>query len=440
MTQRLNILLCLIDSGRADYLSCAGHARPTTPFLDQVAREGVRFSNMTVNAPGTLASVASLLTGKPAVAHGAHEEHAQLDAEHQRLPEILKIAGYRTAAFCTHPALAPEAGLAQGFDTYATQRYRNRVVNHTVGWGRRFVDRLLRRTDAGARRTNQSVMRWLATAGEPFFALVHYKEAQPGADLPPPFDRMFLPRGVKPLAARDTIRTAVAGAPGPNDIASLQAILRGRYEGALRYIDQRIGEIAVLLQQRGEWDRTLLVVTADHGTALGEKGRLGHEAGLDDVLLRVPLLLRCPGAVPAGFVVDDLAQSSDLLPTLLSIAGIHDDRKQIRGRALLAGGRPVAGPGFAVAERYRAAGGVRSKAIRTLRQKLVWRSDEANEFYDLAHDPAELQDCIEQEMRRADEMRRQLFDWLATMQGPDVARSEAQPLPDAPSQMVLQGV
>jgi len=439
MMERLNILLCVIESARADFLSCAGHPRPTTPFLDQMAREGVRFPNMITNAPSSLPALASLLTGKPVVAHGAHEENPRIEAGHKRLPEILKTAGYRTAAFCTAPELGPEAGLAQGFDVYATQRYASRVATRIAGLGRAAVDRVLRRTDAGARRSNRQLLRWLTASPGPFFALVHYAETRFGADLPPPFDRMFLPRGIQPLVARNSIRAAVAPDSKQHDVVSLQPVLRSRYEGALRYIDQRLGEVAVALQQRGEWDRTLLVVTADHGVALGDNGRVGSGVGLDDALLRVPLLLRCPGLVPAGFVVDDMAQSSDVMPTILSLAGIRAAQDPTHGRALLASGRAVAGPGFAVAERFRAAGGVRSKAIRTLREKLIWRSDEANEFYDLGRDPSETENRIESEVQRADELRRQLFDWLAAVQSSEPRESNPQPVADAAPQMVLQG-
>ena len=432
MTERLNVLLCVIDGARADYLSCYGHPRQTTPFLDEMAREGVRFPHMVASAPWTLPVLASLLTGKAVVAHGAHEEHRSLDAASKTLAEYLKTAGYRTAAFCTNPSVSPDSGFGRGFDVFFTQRYGNRLLTSAVSLARRVVDRLLRRTDAGARRSNRALKRWVGRSSAPFFALLHYNEAQIGADLPPPYDRMYLPRGVTPAVARKLVRgIAAGGSDATFDSRDHSDVLRARYEGALHYVDRRIREVADLLRQRGEWSHTLVVVTADHGIGLGEHGRVGHASGLHDELLRVPLLIRCPRVVPEGFVVEEIAQTTDVAPTILDLLAIQEDGERVQGRALLSGGRSSPGPAFAVAERFRGGGEIRCKAIRTKRDKFVWRSDEANEFYDLIADPGETQNLIEQEIERADLLRRQLFDWLAWVEG--AAGDEA------PSQAAGQG-
>src|SRR5574337_319366 len=161
MTDRpqLNVLLVSIGGVRADHLSVAGYARETTPFLDDVAREGIRFTNAFTVAPSTLSAHASLLTGRFAVTHGATDENPLLTMRHPRLPELLKAAGYRTAAFCTNVSVSPESGFGRGFDAFFTQRYHNRVAARAVSYGRRASDRLLRRKDAGARRTTAAVQR-----------------------------------------------------------------------------------------------------------------------------------------------------------------------------------------------------------------------------------------------------------------------------------------
>ena len=211
-------------------------------------------------------------------------------------------------------------------------------------------------------------------------------------------------------------------------------ILRALYDGALRYVDTRLRELAEFLRARGEWERTLCVVTADHGEHLGDHGMLGHTLGLADSLLHVPLLLRCAPWVPQGFVVDELAETTDIMPTILRLLGIPEEGGRLHGRALLEGGRATAGPGFTIAERFRPNVSalsavhqrfpqldtrpfdIRQKAIRTKREKFVWRSDEVNEFYDLAKDPAEAHNVIAEESDRAEALRRRLFDWLASVE------------------------
>jgi len=272
--------------------------------------------------------------------------------------------------------------------------------------------------------------RWLASSPEPFFAFVHYNETHLRFHPPPPYDRMFLPRGVtasRAAAVNQDCNKYIAGQVEmtPEDFA----ILRALYDGEFRYVDNRLREIADFLRARGEWDRTLYIVTGDHGENLGEHGMMSHKFVLYDTLLRVPLLLRCPPRVPQGFVVDELAQMTDILPTVLRVLGIAEDTGRVQGRALLDDGRATPGPAFTISEKFRPSlvgfqkrfpsfdtrpFDVRKKAIRTKREKFIWHSDEANEFYDLIEDPGEEHNLIEREAARADALRRQLFDWLAS--------------------------
>src|SRR5574341_890409 len=144
MGEPLNVLLVVLDSVRADHMSSYGYARETTPFLDRLAREGLRFSQMIVTDPSTLPSHASLFTGLYAVTHGATDESGFLPARHRMLAEYAQAAGYRTAAFCTNPWVGPETGFGRGFDSFFTQRYQNRFASRAMLYGRRASDRLLR--------------------------------------------------------------------------------------------------------------------------------------------------------------------------------------------------------------------------------------------------------------------------------------------------------
>lgn len=427
MADKLNVLLVLIEGARSEHLSVFGAKRRTTPFLEDVAADGVRFPHMLTVAPSTVSAHASLLSGLFPSAHGTHDENPLLEPDVPLLPEMFVAAGYRTAAFCTSQAVSPEAGFGRGFETFHTQRYQNRLADRAVHYGRRASDRLLRRSDAGGRRTNDALREWLPTGQQPFFAFVHFDEPrlplrtnltpEPGFDVEPPARLAAAAQDVEAFLAE---RNPLAG----DELAALRTF----YDIALRYVDARIAEIAAMLQERGEWDRTLLVVTADHGQSFGEHGVLGDAAGLHDSLLRVPLLLRCPGRVPQGFVVDEIAQTVDVAPSILAAAGIPLPRP-MQGRALFAEGRATPGPEFAVAERFRpdltgmqrrfpevdvGRWDVRMKALRSRTEKFVWRSDEDNALYDLGADPDEKQNLIATAMERGDGMRAKLFDWFAS--------------------------
>jgi len=425
----LNLLLVSIAGARADHLSAYGYPRETTPFIDRLAREGVRFANAFTTAPATLAAHASLLTGQHPVAHGATAESRFLPTRQETLAQRLKAAGYRTAAFCTNPLLSPATGFGRGFDAFFTQRYQNRFAARAVSYGRRASDRLLRRKDAGARRTNAALRRWIGDRDGPFFAFVHYAEPRLGQRPPAPHDRLFAEphRQLRQIDVDPYASLAAQASVDADDVA----IVRALYDGALHYVDMRLRELAELLTARGCWERTLLIVIGDHGEALGEHGTLGHKLTMRDALLRVPLVMRCPSVLPQGFVIEDMAQTCDVLPTILELLQLPAPAESLSGRALLQAGRATPGPGFAIAERYRPniadlrerfpgidldALDVRQKTIRTRREKFVWHSDENNEFYDLIADPAEQCNLVETEGECVERLRRQLFDWLASVE------------------------
>ncbi len=443
MTEDLNVVVASVECARADHLSCYGYARETTPFLDQVARQGVRFSHMFATAPWSLPSQASLATGMFPATHGATAENSFLSPRYTTLAEHLKAAGYRTAAFCTNPWISPETGFGRGFDAFFTQRYHNRVAARAISFGRRASDRLLRRGDAGARRTNHALRRWIAADTRPFFAFVHYNEAHLPLHPPPPYDRALLPSAVTPARVREVNQDSGKYLARQVEMNEEDfGILRALYDGELRYVDMRLREIAEGLESVGLWERTLLVVTGSHGIHLGDHQIMGDKLTLYDALIRVPLLLRCPERVPQGYVIDELAQTIDVMPTVLRLLGVSAEGVQIHGRPLIEQGHATPGPEFVIAERYRPRltrfrqrfpsadmrpYEVRQKAIRTRREKFIWQSDEANELYDVVADPGEERNLIEARPQAAETLRRQLFDWLASVdkfEAPDESASE----------------
>ncbi len=423
-----NVLLVVLEGARADHLSCAGYERDTTPFLDQVAREGVRFTHAFTTAPSSVAAHGSMFTGLFPSLHGVTEETGVLGPGQRVLAEVLKAAGYRTAAFCPDPSIGPETGFGRGFDRFYTQRGGGRITGRAADYARRASDRVLGRGDAGARRTTQMLLDWLAAGRAPFFAFVHYREPLRPLRPPAPYDRAFLPVALIGAHARGAPRAG----DGPARVVSLDeaAVLAAMHDGALRYADLRLKQLADALAVAGRWEQTLFITTPSYGEDLGDAGTVGGPPTLRDARLRVPLVMRCPGRFPAGFVVEEFAQPVDLLPTVAALTGCTLEAP-VQGRALLTASGATPGPRAVIAEAFRAsasagallgprggrgAAGVRRKSIRTRRERFVWQSDEANALYDLACDPGERRNLAGAEPERADRMRRDLFDWLADSQ------------------------
>jgi len=435
--EALNVLLVVLEGARVDHLACAGYERDTMPFLDQVAREGVRFPQAFTCAPSRLAAHASLLTGLFPSLHGATEETRALAPAPRALPELLKAAGYRTAAFCPDPWISPATGFGRGFDRFYTQHGEGRITGRAADYARRASDRVLGRGDAGARRSTHALLDWLRASPQPFFALIHYREPLRPIRPPAPYDRAFPSPGLPetPVPAANE----VVNGPPRQVSATESAALAGLHDGALRYADLRLKEIGDTLAAEHRWDRTLFIVTSSYGEDLGERGTLTALPGLCDAVLRVPLILRCPGRIPAGFVVEEFAQPVDVLPTVAALTGCGLDAP-VQGRALLTASGATPGPRAVIAEAFRQAPGtgearvaavdgylsaVRRKVIRTRREKFIWRSDEANALFDLSRDPEERNDLAAAQPERADRLRRVLFDWLAESERWSVTRDLA---------------
>lgn len=409
----LNVLLVVLEGARPDHLTAAGYERDTMPFLDQVAREGVRFTHAFTAAASSATAHASMLTGLFPSVHGVTEETPALGPAPRVLPELLKAAGYRTAAFCPDPSLGPEMGFGRGFDRFYTQQMGGRITGRAADYARRASDRVLGRGDAGARRTTQALLDWLAAGSEPFFALVRYREALRPIRPPAPYDRTFMPPALTALQARNANQPNAAAPPPVS--ADEAAVLSALHDGALRYADLRLKQIADALMADGRWDQTVFMLTAGYGEDLGDTQTIGEPA-LRDTTLHVPLVLRCPSRIPAGFVVEEFAQPTDLLPTVAALTGCALDAP-VQGRALFGAAGATSGPPAVMGETFRSAtSSVRRKVIRTRREKFVWQSDEANALYDLGRDPLERHNLAHEAPERADRMRRALFDWLADSQ------------------------
>ena len=271
-----DILLVTIDTLRADRVGAYGYASARTPVLDSLSASGVRFADATAHAPLTYPSHVSILTGRYAGAYGVRLNAMDpLPASAVTIAERLKGAGYRTGAIVGSVVLDQSYGLAQGFDDYddaiAAEPRATMAMSD------------LQRTAGAVTAAGRA---WIGGQRSPWFLWVHYYDPH------------------LPYSAPAKFAAASGGRP---------------YDAEIAYVDSELGALLKPLD-RG---RTAVIVTSDHGEALGDHGEPDHGFFLYDATLRVPLIISAPGVKPR--VVVEQVRSIDIAPTIAHLAGLPSD-------------------------------------------------------------------------------------------------------------------
>ena len=289
-----NLVLITVDTLRADHLSCYGYHLATSPNIDQLASEGVRFERAYSPIPLTGPSHISLFTSRFPQEHGARINGVAVaeDSKWLFLPQILRKFGYRNAAFVSAWTLTDRlTQLGQWFDTYDQDLTRSHQVFHSS----RFAEDV-----------TPPAIEWLrGNRHRPFFLWVHY----------------FDPHS--PYHLREEFASPERnGHPGNSaDWADKEAQERiNKYDSEVGYVDHHIGKLLAELDDLELRDSTIVALTADHGESLGEHGYVGHGRRLFEGIVHIPLILRYPGTIPAGRVVPQAASLLDLTPTVLELA------------------------------------------------------------------------------------------------------------------------
>ncbi|MCB1628455.1 MAG: sulfatase-like hydrolase/transferase [Xanthomonadales bacterium] len=299
---RWNVLLVTFDTTRADHLQPYGHPRTATPTLQWLADEGALFEQAFTAAPITAPSHASILTGRYPMAHGVRDNGLfTLAAEETTLAEILRAQGYATAAAVGAFPVIGRFGFNQGFDLFddaLTGHLEDHLGERIVPKARLFFD------ERRAAQVNEAVLPWLdeqSQTGRPFFVWLHYFDAHQPFEPPPPFDQQYA-----------------------DDL----------YAGEIAYADQSLGRLLEHLRGLGQLERTLVVMTADHGEGLGEHGELTHAVLAYNSTLHVPLLIRSPDGAGRGKRIEERVGTVDIVPTILQLLQIEVPTP-VQGRSLL---------------------------------------------------------------------------------------------------------
>ena len=359
-----NVVLIVLDTARADRMSYAGHARPTSPHVDALARDGVVYSRAHSVAPWTLPSHASIFTGLLPGEHGATwrafdgaqdtplqavlERSVELPRSHH-LARRLSARGYTCLGFSTNAWVSRRTGFADGFNAFY-EVWRTIEPDWRLRLRRWRAATDLERGDAGD--TVAAFGGHLERHGlppEPFFLFFNFIDPHFPYS-PPPRWRHALGQDRelgKRLAGFEFSEMAMVAGDRPIDLATLAPF----YDAEISYVDFAVGRLLAWLKAAGLYDESLIVVTSDHGEHLGEGGRFGHQFSVEEALLHVPLVIKYPGGELAGTTVDDPRVSNlDVYATLLATAGDAGGEPPVASRDL--GDMAAFDRAFLLAESY----------------------------------------------------------------------------------------
>ena len=303
---RPNVLLITLDTTRADHLGVYGHRRNTSPNLDALAAEGVVYRTAHSTSTWTLPAHASLFTGKFPSSHGARYDPEgpllladaigvggsirarSLGPSATTLAGRLRDAGYATAGFAGGPWLLRSFGLAVGFEHWDDEG-------------------ILGASGRPAKDLSRAVISWLEEitgehATQPFFVFVNFFDPHFPFDAPERYTREFLPPGV------------VLNKLNRSQFDPL-------YDAEIRYADEHVGVLLDFLREKGFYENTLVIVTADHGEMLGEHDEWGHNGIPFEPVVRIPLVVKPPG-VTRAHEEERPIQLHELFDLVLEHAGV----------------------------------------------------------------------------------------------------------------------
>ncbi len=386
-----NVLVTLIDAAAAGHLASYGYERETTPFLDELAAESVRFADVTASAPYTLASVASLFTGEHSDVHRVLEAGDALPPGLPLLAERFARAGYATHAVSTNAHVHGRFGFDRGFETFV----------HV--WPQLAAGA----PHAVPPEALEALRAFLAASrAAPFFAYWHVMPPHAPYAPPPPHAEAFAAH-VRDLSVGSIphLTPLARGAYVPS--ADERRAIVDLYDSSLHYVDSVLRDVRGWLESEDLLDETIWIVTSDHGEAFGEHGVYQHAGTVYEEMVRVPLLIRLPGAHLGGTTIAAPAALVDLVPTLVELCDLG-------APATLSGVSLVpALAGEQLTRRMpivtRTAGPGPLTAIRLGDLKLIHGAQTGGlALYDLAADPHERRNL--RASRQTD--ARELYEWL----------------------------
>ena len=355
-----NVLLLVLDAVRVDHCSTYGYERETTPAMSALADDGVRYDHAFAPSIWTPTTHGAVFTGRYPSHTGIYGNSLAIPDDLETLPERLKQQGYRTFAASAGAHIRAGRGYERGIDEYVETRRISPDIGFfkKVATDRSFAKQvaftLSRGPDDKTRYKYDRLERFIDDAvadGDPFFGFVNAKTAHSPFNPPRPYKGMFCEEFERPkwelleraldktgrqtqrIAGHDATKLHKVSHTGGDGVLAGEVeltdeewnVIEAWYDGAIRYLDDLLGELVAFLRDRDVYDDTMVVLTSDHGDNFGDHGLARHVFCLYDSLLHVPMVIKPPadGHAPAraGRTVDNQVSLIDLFPTFLEASG-----------------------------------------------------------------------------------------------------------------------
>lgn len=313
-----NVILISIDTLRSDHLGCYGYKKDTSPNIDVLASESALFRNVYSASPWTLPSHVSMLTGLYGAHHQVYHDSDRMDPREITLAEKMRENSYKTTAFTGGGFVSAVYGFSKGFDSYYE------------GEGGVFHQ------DSAA-KVFSVVSQWIdRSLDQDFFLFIHTYQPHSPYACPPPYKFMFLDDDAKwghidlihHLGGNEYLYKALPDEEKRNIIAL--------YDAEIRYTDELlIAPLVDKLKETGLYDRTMLILTSDHGEEFFEHSGWGHGYSVYDEALKVPLIIKFPDSSFKGKSYDHIVSLVDIMPTILDWLDIDISDANIDGKSLM---------------------------------------------------------------------------------------------------------
>jgi arylsulfatase A-like enzyme len=379
-----SIIVITLDTTRADALSCYGFPAATTPVIDAIAQRGVLFEQAFAPMSQTLPSHASLFTGQTPRIHGALENQLRLNDRVQTLAELLAARGYVTAGFVGSRVLDEETGIHRGFQTF-DQPERGAKGD------------LAGPTERSAEKVTDAALAWAAGQGEdgPRLVWVHYFDAHQ------PYEPVAQDIPLEPITGWLQQGPAIAAPP-----LGKRATYWHDYVNEIHVIDGQLGRLLAGLESSPWMRDAVVVIVGDHGEGFFEHGDNSHGIQITQEHVRVPLIIAAPDGELAGTRIAQATRVSDVLPTVVALAGVgitpavegENLLPELRGERAPRSRPLVVERPFYPEQRFKERFGPKGEVFGELTAvvadglKLVRQPGGSQQLFDLAKDPLERHD------------------------------------------------